>query len=232
MNVYVDGFNLYHGLTDLARRESSKPHWKWLDLCALSRRLAPNDNLHRLRYFTARVTKTNHDPQLEQRQQVYLRALQTFPVLSIHYGQFSVHPKRMALDATISRVQQKAIQALGVDVHRHPDGRYSVPVLRTEEKGSDVNLATYLLVDAFRADFEKALVVSNDTDLCEAIRIVATEQHLPVVVVNPRGHTQPAAALQKVATETRRLRLKVVVACQLPPTLTDATGTISRPANW
>jgi len=43
-------------------------------------------------------------------------------------------------------------------------GAQTVKVIKTEEKGSDVNLATYLLVDAFRDDAEAFVVVSNDSD--------------------------------------------------------------------
>ena len=38
-------------------------------------------------------------------------------------------------------------------------------MIKTEEKGSDVNLATYLLVDAFRNDADAFAGVSNDSDL-------------------------------------------------------------------
>ena len=43
-------------------------------------------------------------------------------------------------------------------------GPKTVEVIKTEEKGSDVNLATYLLVDAFRRDAEAFVVISNDSD--------------------------------------------------------------------
>ena len=45
-------------------------------------------------------------------------------------------------------------------------------VLRTEEKGSDVNLATYLLLDAFDNDYDTAIVVSNDSDFIHPIEVV------------------------------------------------------------
>lgn len=235
-NVYVDGFNLYHGLKEVVARSkapgSSEPSWRWLDLEALAARIAPRDEIHRVRYFTARVTSPDYDPQLRQRQQAYIRALSTLPSLTVHYGQFTVQTKRMPLAAPVSRKRQRALAALGFDLRRHQDGKCSVEVLRTEEKGSDVNLATYLVVDAFRGDFEKALVVSNDTDLCEPIRIVVEELKLPVIVVNPRGYRQPAAALQKVATETRQLRIAAVEQTQFAPSLTDARGTITRPPSW
>lgn len=48
-------------------------------------------------------------------------------------------------------------------------------VFKSEEKGSDVNLASYLLLDAFRSDADTFVVLSNDTDLVEPLRIVKHE---------------------------------------------------------
>ena len=45
-------------------------------------------------------------------------------------------------------------------------------VIRTEEKGSDVNIATHLIHDAYQQKFKSAVVVTNDSDLQEPIRIV------------------------------------------------------------
>lgn len=44
-----------------------------------------------------------------------------------------------------------------------------VEVHKTEEKGSDVNLATFLLVDGFDQLYDEAVVISNDGDLAGAI---------------------------------------------------------------
>lgn len=54
----------------------------------------------------------------------------------------------------------------------------------TEEKGSDVNLATYLLADAFRGDCQTAVVVTNDSDLAEPIRVISQELSIPVGLIN------------------------------------------------
>jgi hypothetical protein len=48
-----------------------------------------------------------------------------------------------------------------------------VRVLKVEEKGSDVNLASHLLLDAFQGSFDVAAVLSNDSDLIEPMRIVS-----------------------------------------------------------
>jgi hypothetical protein len=79
LNVYVDAFNLYYGCL------RTSPY-KWLDLLALSQRLFPGDEIHRIRYFTALVSARADDPRKPQRQQVYLRALGTLPCVSIHFG--------------------------------------------------------------------------------------------------------------------------------------------------
>jgi hypothetical protein len=43
--------------------------------------------------------------------------------------------------------------------------------IKTEEKGSDVNLATHLLHDPHMDRFDVAVVISNDSDLLEPIKI-------------------------------------------------------------
>jgi uncharacterized LabA/DUF88 family protein len=53
---------------------------------------------------------------------------------------------------------------------------------KTEEKGSDVNLASHLLRDAYTKRFEVAVLITNDSDLAEPVRIVAQEIGLPVGV--------------------------------------------------
>lgn len=77
-NVYVDAFNLYYGAV------RGTPY-KWLDLAKLSVGLVPRDSINRIRYFTARI-HAQGDPQQPQRQQVYIRALETIPNLSVHYA--------------------------------------------------------------------------------------------------------------------------------------------------
>lgn len=65
--VYVDGFNLYHGLHDKYGHR-----FLWLDLVKLARQLRPRDELVKVRYFTAPVLD---DPPAASRQSAYLQAL-------------------------------------------------------------------------------------------------------------------------------------------------------------
>lgn len=56
---------------------------------------------------------------------------------------------------------------------------------KTEEKGSDVNIAAHLLRDAYNHAFEVAVLITNDSDLVEPVRIVRHELNLPVGILNP-----------------------------------------------
>ena len=156
--MYVDGFNLYY-------RALRGTPYKWLDLGLLSAGLLDEQNsVDGIRYFTAPVSGKG-DPDAPNRQQLYLRALSTIPNLSIHLGSF----------LTTRKVRPLA--------HPEAGGPTHVEIVNSEEKGSDVNLATYLVHDACRNLFDVALVLSQDTDLLEPVRIVRYDYRKPVGVV-------------------------------------------------
>jgi len=173
--------------------------------------LFPHDEIACIRYFTALVKPRPEDPQQGQRQQTFLRALRTLPNVSIHYGTFLSNPVRMPLA-------------------RPRRGARTAQVIKTEEKGSDVNLASLLLADGFRRRHEVAVVISNDSDLVLPIQIVRDELQLPVGVVNPRGN--PSRQLLAVSTFFKRIRPGLLERSQLPETLQDDRGTISKPKAW
>lgn len=207
-NVYVDGFNLYYGCL-------KGTSYRWLDLDALCARLLPKNNVCRIRYFTARVSARPgrlHDP---IHQETYLRALATVPAVSLHFGHFLTRPATMPL------------------AHPSPGGSQFVTVLKTEEKGSDVNLATHLLADAFRADAEAFVIVSNDSDLTEPMRIVRHDLGLVVGIVNPHpAHKRSHALLSCKPSFFKQIRPGVLSASQFPTVLKDAVGTIVKPPGW
>jgi hypothetical protein len=107
-----------------------------------------------------------------------------------------------------------------------------VEIHDTEEKGSDVNLATHLLNDAWKADFGLALVLSQDTDLVETIRIVTQERRLKVGLVWLDGR-QPNNQLAKVASFVRHVKPADLAASQFDEAITlDDGRVISRPPEW
>lgn len=105
-----------------------------------------------------------------------------------------------------------------------------VRILETREKGSDVNLASYLLWDAFRDRYDLAAVFSNDSDLEKPIDIVANRLGKQVIVFASEGNH--SKKLVKAATLVRSLRAGVLSASQFPHSLQDANGTVTKPTSW
>ena len=206
-NLYVDGFNLYN-------RAVKNTPFKWLDLRKLAETLFPADDIQRICFFTALVRSRPNDPTQTERQASYLRALGTLPGLEIHFGEFRERIKARPL------------------ARPRPGGPVYVHIRDTEEKGSDVNLATRLLVGGFTGDYEQAVVVSNDSDLAAPIRYVNNDLGLRVVVVNPDSKTSTHNDLVQSATYVKRLWKSHLRKSQLPPTITDAHGVITKPVAW
>ena len=203
INIYIDGFNLYYG-------SLRGTQYKWLNPMTMCRLLFPRDTINKIKYFTARVSARPSDPDQPIRQNTYFRALRTLPEIEIIEGSFLT--KEVMMPLANSNPQQY------------------VRVIKTEEKGSDVNLAVNLLNDGFRRDYELAVMVTNDSDLLEPLRIVKNELGLPVGLVNPQRN--PSFHLKQYANFIKKLRTGVLGASQFPQSLTDAHGTFHKPAGW
>ena len=203
--VYIDAFNLYFGCV------KGTPY-KWLDLSKLCGILLPQHEVERIKYFTARVKSLPSSPDAPLRQQLYLRALLTLPRLDIIYGHFLSHKVRMPL------------------ANPAPGQPRTVEVIKMEEKGSDVNLATHLLHDAYQNRYECAVVISGDSDLLTVVQIVKNELGKPVGVLNPQK--RPSRMLEQHATFYKHIRPGVLAASQFPRMLTDERGTFSKPVGW
>jgi len=203
--VYIDGFNFYYGAV-------RKTPYKWLDFSRLCQFLLPKNKISQIKYFTALVTPRLNNPEKAMRQQVYLRALRTIPNLEIIRGHFLDHEVMMPLAGNSGSQQQY------------------VRVIKTEEKGSDVNIAAHMINDGYKGLYQAAILISNDSDLVEPIRIVRTELKLPVGVLNP--HQKPSQQLLKFASFVKPIRQGVLSASQFPPVLQDAQGIITKPASW
>ena len=95
-----------------------------------------------------------------------------------------------------------------------------------------MNLATRLLIDGFNRDYEQAVIISNDSDFASPIKYVRDGLGLRVTVVNPDNNNNTHRDLEGAATYVRRLRKSHLRRSQLPPTLHDAQGVITKPATW
>ena len=93
-----------------------------------------------------------------------------------------------------------------------------------------MNLASYLLLDAFRDDCEVAVVVSNDADLKTPIDLAISELGIEVGVLNP--HRPEKRSLDLQPTFIKQLRQGPLAASQFAPVLRDASGEIRKPKRW
>jgi uncharacterized LabA/DUF88 family protein len=216
--AYIDGFNLYY------RMLKSRPAMKWLNPKALIETvLHPSYSITRVNYYTARVSARAHDPEAPARQATYLKALSTVPEIAVHAGNFLTSEPWMPL---ASPPQAKP-----------PEYVWNLPppnvvkVVKSEEKGSDVNLGAHLVRDAFTNAFEVAVVLTNDSDLVEPIRIATAEAGKRVGLLVPVKY--PTPSLAQVSSFSLHIRPGHLSNAQFPANIPHPDGTvISKPTPW
>ena len=205
--LYIDGFNLFHG----ALRKTS---YRWLDLQALVKNILPEIAvINKIKYFTARISDTPDDPTLATRQDIYLRAIRTFtPNVEIYFGFFQKKKVEMNLvtptkDCLIAKVW------------------------RYEEKGTDVNLAVHMLNDAWLNIFDYAAVISNDSDLVEAFKLVKALQKKIILITPSVNHGRGTSKkLTSFADHVRHIDKSVLARSQLPNPIPGTK--IHKPIIW
>lgn len=202
--VYVDGFNLYYG----ALKGSAH---KWLDLEALFRKLRNADDIQKIKYFTARVT-----PPALARQEAYLKALSTRPLIKIIEGRFKLKQVKCEV---------KPCAYSGSRFFQRP-----------EEKRTDVNIALEIAQDAYENRCDTFIIVSGDSDLVPALDLVKLKfPEKRIVVYVPAMHAVRGAAteIRSVADKDRTFPLSLLQHCQFPASFTDGAGTlIVKPSSW
>ena len=176
-----------------------------------TRVLQPHHEILKVKYCTARVSGTLADQSKPQCQDVYLRAHQRYrPDVEVYFGHFLGHPVTAPLAQPVDNVR-------------------TATVIRTEEKGPDVNLAVHLLNDSWLDAYDCAVVVSNDSDLAEAMRLVKQQHGKRIGLVTP-GNRGVSRQLLAHADFARRIRTAGLRDAQLPD-LVPGTS-IRKPARW
>lgn len=211
--VYIDGFNLYYGAVRCTA-------YKWVDVNKLCRNLMPDNDIVKIKYFTARVSgKMN--PGAPVRQQAFLRALRALPNCEIFLGQFAAHNVWRPL--VVPKVPNPR-----EDHQLYSKERINVQVVDTKEKGSDVNLAIHLLNDGWLNCYDVAVVLSNDSDLVLALQIVRHHLKKKVGIINP--HSKLATELAKEADFKHQIRAVDLAAAQFPSPIPGTA--IVKPDGW
>ncbi len=177
----------------------------WLDIEQLSQRLLrANCVLVRAKYFTADI-KGGTDK--HRRQQTFLDALATHTTkLDIIRGRYLLKERQCRRCAHVATIP--------------------------EEKKTDVNIASHMLVDAFTDEFDVAYLVSGDSDLVPPIKMVKQHQPAKQVLIafppNRQSGELKAVAHGHFWINEQHLRLS-----QLPDPVTKPNGyRLSRPSTW
>lgn len=257
VHVYVDGFNLYYGalkrspyrwlnLVELAKNvlPPTETVEKVKYFTARVSGAADADAPRRQQaYLSALATL----PDVEVHFGTFLPKTVWRPVLNLPVANATIHsPAPVTIPAGHHIVNGGSITTpttlvVGSYLSKRPQQRRKkkrkaprpvanalvAEVHTMEEKGSDVNLASHLINDAWRGVFEAAAVISADTDLRTPIEIVTRERNLPVYLINPTKWplSPPYAA---AATYTRHLRPSMLAASQF----SDPVGGVRKPLGW
>ena len=185
-------------------RDKGWTKYYWLDLHRLSLSLlAPNQTLVRTKYFTSKIS-TPADKR--KRQEAYLSALGTLPDFEMHFGRYQTF--------------EQACRNCG---HKHLD---------SNEKRTDVNIATHLLVDAFQGNFDTAILMSADSDLTAPLQeINRLFPQLLVKVAFPPGRF--SLELQNAARVSFQVYEGKLRKSLLPSSVKLPSGyVVQRPTRW
>lgn len=252
--VFIDGFNLFYS--------AKAARAKWLDIPRLVDTLPRSgDTITQIHYFTAMVDGVG-DPHRPLRQQLYLRALRLDNRVTVHLGSFLNKTidrplERLNIaDCTCHWTGgPQLVQPNTYDiVDARGDRRYlpvydfssqSIPAPKNpyvfarvhtrEEKGSDVNLAAQMLHRAWKNEYEQAIIVSNDSDLCEPIRIVRDElkKNVTICFIPQKRHgTSVSSRLKNSASGVLNLSWSDLRRNQFPDSIQDRQEVIYKPLNW
>lgn len=205
--VYIDGYNLYHGLRDRHGRR-----YLWLDLTrfALSLFTDPKQELVVTKYFTSPAPGGTDSA---KRQQTYWKALETCPGLQVIKGRYREKATRCSACGT----QEAECRACGEKMRFR------------NEKMTDVNIATHLVRDACVGTFDVAILVGGDTDLLAAVDAAKSMRRIVVGFPPDRENDD----MRNAASGWFRITEGQFKRSQFPEIVTVAPGvTVRRPDLW
>lgn len=180
--------------------------WLWLDLVELSRRLRPRSDVVKVKYFT---TDVMNEPDAKQRQAHYLGALEARnrDRIAIYKGRYQKKSKR----CPSCRVE------------------FNFP----EEKETDVSIAVHIVRDALMGHYDAALIVSADSDLAPAVKMVqqAKPDHFIACAFPPDRNSGELKHLMPASFDIYPSKITQSL---LPDTFDDSLfpRTFNRPSKW
>ena len=185
------------------------PHLKWVNYWSLaSIFIRPkSQKLIDVFYFSAYATWL---PEAQKRHVQYVKALATTGVKSV-MGKFKPKDKKCPKCA-----------------HKW---------CGHEEKETDVNIALMMLDLAHKDQYDHAFLISNDSDLAPAIRMVRANfpKKLITTIAPPLSiHSNELIQVSPMSSERIKIKVEYLNRCLLPETIYDADGNVivTRPKEY
>ncbi len=161
-----------------------------------------NQELVEIKYFTSRVS---NNPEKQKRQSIYLEALDSVGV-EIYYG----HYQRDTITC-------KVCGSVWPNYN---------------EKMTDVNIASQIIIDAYKDRYDAAILISGDSDLVPPIKVVheSFNKKRVVVAFPPKRHNNSVALVAKGSFTIGRKKL---VDSQFDEEVTKRDGfRLKKPTDW
>lgn len=208
---YIDGFNVYHALNDDCYPYPNKPHdpdyrrrkYKWLDYKKLAlNTVGPADTVANICFFTTYAKWRPKESLIRHKN--YIKVLRSAGV-EIIFGRF----------------MKKHSRCHNCDTY----------FLTHEEKRTDVNMALRIVQDALDDIYDRAVIISADSDLIPSIDSV--HKYAPdkeVGVMFPIGRS--SFDLKHKADFRWKMSQALLEKSQFDDTVKVGTSTITKPANW
>ena len=225
VRVYIDGYNLFYGR--LKHRDAGinahRKKLRWLDPKKLVEQfLHGNYKLDQINFYTSDITALYTGDKSPSRQREYYKALMTVENINIIKGRFSKNSTLMPV--------------YPIKYIINPDGTKQIEkimVLKTEEKRSDVNIAAHLVRDACQNKFDMAILVSNDSDLLEPLKIIH-ELGKKFLILSPNEKYCFDFVSNLDSRCMRKIQEKHIKIAQFPDEIWDVTNTFiaKRPIEW
>ena len=207
---YIDGFNVYHALISDCFPHKNKPHtpdyrlrkYRWLNYRKLAQNtIGAKDTITEIYYFTAYAKWRLHSL---LRHKEYIKALRSEKI----------------------KIVRGSFMKKNIDCHN-----CGKDFITHEEKGTDVNIALQVLQDAIDDLYDRAIIISSDSDLLPAIE--AVHRHSPekeVGVIFPIGRR--SYHLEQGVDFRFKMSEKLLQESQFPDKLQTETSVITKPCEW
>lgn len=184
-------------------REAGFDNCRWLNIKLLVQKLLkPHQELIGVNYFTSRVS---NNPDKQKRQSTYIDAIESTGAKVI-YGNYQDGSEECLRCGHIWRT--------------------------AKEKMTDVNIATAIMVDAFKDNYDMAMLISGDSDLTPPIREVHRlfNNKRVFIAFPPKRHNSSMAL---VAKGSQIIGRKKLVDAQFDEEVESKTGfKLKRPKEW